>query len=189
MARGQGVFAALGVRGSIGDTFTFANWKGIQVIKKKPFPANPQTAPQTAERNQFSQAVAVWHNPLLDDVDKLAWNLRAQLEALIMTGFNKLVSIVRKQPLTNTWVLLYNVRMVDAAPLVSPRITADVNCNVTMSIVRGPGAGFTDVQACTAGVEQTFANLQINSNSIVLFAADAAGDIGESGFVRAVPIP
>jgi len=189
MARGQGVFAALAVRGSIGNTFTFSGWKGIQIIKKKPFPTNPKTPAQTTERNHFAAAVTSWHNIKLDAVDKRAWNLRAHLEALIMSGYNKFCQVFRKQGTANAWILLYDVKLNAAGANVTPAITADADCTITLSIVRGPSAGYSESMIGNADVQTVFTDIVSNSNDIVHFAAFDPGRIGESGLLRAIPTP
>lgn len=182
MARGQGVFASLGVTGSIGDTFTFSQWKGIQVIKKKPTPSNPNTAGQQVNRSQYGDAVVAWHNIKLEKQDKTAWDLRASKGSRPMSGFNSFISLYRLAGLTNTHVLLYGMTFALSGVQVQPIIKADTGCNITFKIIRGPDAGYSETLPAAADAPIGFADVDINPANVCVFTADNVGDTGESGY-------
>lgn len=187
MSRVKGAFASLEVKGSIGDTFTFCTWKGIQIVKKKPFPSNPQTTDQTSNRNQHKSAVEGWHDTKLDKFDKQAWDLRALLGKKPMSGFNSYISVYRLAGLSNTWLQLYNMNFVAAGAQVSARITPDADCDITFAIIRGPNAGYNETLGANTGVEEAFSAIDISSKDVCVFTADDGGGItGESGYHYAV---
>lgn len=86
MARVDGPLLSLDASGSIAGAMTFSKWKGINYVRIKSKPSNPQTAGQTTQRTAFSAAVAGWH-ALLESV-QTDWNNRAKALGLTMSGFN-----------------------------------------------------------------------------------------------------
>jgi len=182
MGKVKGAFGGLETKGTIAKTYTFANWKGIQVVKKKPTPANPRTADQVANRNQMTDAVGYWHNTQLTVIDKQAWNLRAQKGSKPMSGFNSLIQRVRLAGLANTWCQMYNAHMLAGIAGVVPDIIANVNGQATFMVIRGPAAGYSETLPCVAGVTTFFTELPISESSLAIFTViDGAGNVGESG--------
>lgn len=81
----QGILG--GFRGSVAN-IVGSSWKGIAVIKSKPLSvANPQTAAQTSNRNQFSQVVAFAVAILTATIKPLLDRIAVQ-----MSGYNYFVS-------------------------------------------------------------------------------------------------
>jgi len=70
-------------RGKVGDT-VFSKWKGINYIRTRVTPANPNTAAQQNTRDKMAQAVSVWQ--YLDSAVKAAWNRYGA--TLGISGFN-----------------------------------------------------------------------------------------------------
>lgn len=58
-------------RGSVGDT-TFSSWKGINYIRSRVTPANPNTVAQQNQRNKLKYSVFQWQQ-LATDI-KTRWN-------------------------------------------------------------------------------------------------------------------
>lgn len=75
MAKVTGGLLSLGARGTVGDTLTFAAWKGQPYVRQRVVPANPKTTAQVSTRTAFNFAVQVWKNagPLL----RAPWNRAA----------------------------------------------------------------------------------------------------------------
>ncbi len=78
---------SLGAKGSIGKALTFSTWKGINTVKQKPDPANPNTSGQQTQRGYVSAANLFWK--ILTTLDKAAWDLAATLQAKPMSGWNR----------------------------------------------------------------------------------------------------
>lgn len=53
MAVLTGALMSLSASGTIADTLTYANWKGIQYVRTRVVPANPQSTAQTETRTTF----------------------------------------------------------------------------------------------------------------------------------------
>lgn len=82
----QGILG--GFSGSVANVVG-SSWKGIAVIKSKPLSvANPQTASQTTNRNQFSQAVAFAIAILVGTIKPLLDRI-----AVKQSGYNFFVSL------------------------------------------------------------------------------------------------
>jgi len=60
MARLTGALFSLAASGTIADTLTFAKWKGIQYVRTRVIPANPNTADQQDVRGIFSTLCEMW---------------------------------------------------------------------------------------------------------------------------------
>lgn len=56
MAKVTGVFT--GIKGKVGNV-VYSTWKGIQVMKTRTIPHNPQSAPQTAVREVFAKLIMI----------------------------------------------------------------------------------------------------------------------------------
>lgn len=188
MAKVKAAFWGLGASKSIGDSIVFYKRKGVQCVREKVTPANPNTAAQQTERTQFSEGVDQWHNVKLIAVDKTAWNTRATIVGGGQSGFNQLIANVRSYLATNDHSLIYNLKMTAAAALVMPKITADAAGNVRFKIIRGPGAGYSEDKAVVADVEKSFTAIAVNAASICVFEMTAGGKLGESGYFKAVVI-
>lgn len=51
---------ALSARGTIADTLTYSAWKGIDYVRQRVIPANPQTADQSLTRDVFKVLGQLW---------------------------------------------------------------------------------------------------------------------------------
>lgn len=60
MARLTGALFSLAASGTIADTLTFAKWKGVQYVRTRVIPANPDTAGQQAVRGVFISLNELW---------------------------------------------------------------------------------------------------------------------------------
>lgn len=188
MAVVKAAFWGLGAKKSIGDAIVFYKRKGVQCVREKVTPANPNTAAQIVERTQFSEGVDQWHDVKLIAVDKTAWNTRATIIGGGQSGFNQMVANCRKYATTNDHTLLYDLKMTADAAQVAPKITPDADGDCTFKIIRGPGAGYSESLAVLTGVEEVYASIDVNAASICVFSMDTANKLGESGYVKAVVI-
>ena len=89
MAKVDGPLLSLDASGTIANTLTFSKWKGINYVRQKVNPSNPQTAAQTTQRTIFADAVALWQTK--DAATKTSWNDRAKALGYNMSGFNLFV--------------------------------------------------------------------------------------------------
>lgn len=60
MARLTGPLFSLAASGTIADTLTFANWKGIPYVRTRVIPANPNTTAQQETRGVFATLNEMW---------------------------------------------------------------------------------------------------------------------------------
>jgi len=78
--------------GKVGTAGVFAKWKGRQYRRKYVIPANPKTSKQTNVRNNFTNAVANWHE---------FWSIQKRVFSYLgagqtLSGFNLWVSRYQK---------------------------------------------------------------------------------------------
>lgn len=62
MAKVTAPLLSIGASGTIGDTITFARWKGVAYGRQRVVPANPKTAAQTSTRNTFRTGTEAWRD-------------------------------------------------------------------------------------------------------------------------------
>ena len=92
MARVTGPLFSLDASGTIAGAMTFSKWKGINYVRLRVTPANPQTASQTSQRNTLAAATSVWKwSTSLDATSKASWNTSASGKG--MSGFNRFTSV------------------------------------------------------------------------------------------------
>lgn len=60
MAGLTGPLFSLSARGTIGQTLTYATWRGIDYVRQRVVPANPNTTGQQDVRNTFSMLMETW---------------------------------------------------------------------------------------------------------------------------------
>lgn len=60
MAKPRAPLLSFGASGSIADTLTYASWRGINYVREKVIPENPQSTEQTITRSLFAWLSAVW---------------------------------------------------------------------------------------------------------------------------------
>jgi len=92
MAKVSGPLFSLDARGSVGKAITFSFWKGINYVRNRVVPNNPQSALQTAIRDLISDATIAWKTGAtvggiaIDAAYKLAYDTAAAGQAY--SGFN-----------------------------------------------------------------------------------------------------
>ena len=86
MAKVKGPLLSLSASGTVGDSMTFGKWKGVNTVRIKGTPSNPNTSGQQTQRTAFSNAVASWKAQ--DETTQTSWNTRAREMGLTMSGFN-----------------------------------------------------------------------------------------------------
>ncbi len=87
MAKVTGPLLSMSATGSVGDTLTFARWKGIAYCREWFTPSNPKSASQVNVRTALTLLIASWQ--VLSDVGKARWNSFA--EGSGKSGFNQYV--------------------------------------------------------------------------------------------------
>jgi len=60
MAKITGPLLSLKASGTVGKTQTYASWRGVNYVRSRVIPANPQTMAQQATRNTFIYLSALW---------------------------------------------------------------------------------------------------------------------------------
>lgn len=106
MAKVTGPLMSLTASGQLGKSIVFLKWRGIADVRKWIKPANPKTADQVTERNNFKEAVTKYHT--LAGNDMLA--LRDMSKGKPYTGFNQWIKWIRDAfQATITWVTIKNV--------------------------------------------------------------------------------
>ncbi len=87
MVRVTGPFLSLDARGTLADTMTGSFWRGINYIRARVVPHNPQTVAQTAVRQVLTDGVSKWRFGAILGSDKNWWNTYAK--GLGESGFNR----------------------------------------------------------------------------------------------------
>lgn len=99
MAKLTGPLFSLSASGSIADTLTYFTWKGLNIVRQRVVPANPNTALQQTQRGYLSDAVDAIHaalalaaNPLAE-LDTTAYSGLASALGITMTWFNTICKL------------------------------------------------------------------------------------------------
>jgi len=118
MARLTGALFSLAASGTIADTLTFAKWKGIQYVRTRVVPANPNSTKQQEVRGVFSTLSEMW-------------------KRMPIAARNPFICAVRGLPLTprNKHVQVNVAALIDAANLD----------NLVMSVSSGSSVPPADV--------------------------------------------
>ena len=88
MAKITGPFLSLDASGTVAKTLTASKWKGINYMRQRVIPANPQSTEQTNIRSLISDASKAWQQETspIDTAYKAAYDLAAAGQAY--SGFN-----------------------------------------------------------------------------------------------------
>jgi len=62
MAKTTGPALSLGASGTIAKTITYGSWKGVNYVRQRVIPSNPNTTAQQATRSVFTWTGNVWKN-------------------------------------------------------------------------------------------------------------------------------
>ena len=87
MVRVTGPFLSLDARGTLADTLTGSFWRGINYIRVRVVPHNPQSVKQTAIRDVLTDGVSKWRFGAISVSNKNWWNTYAR--GLGESGFNR----------------------------------------------------------------------------------------------------
>ena len=87
MVRVTGPFLSLDARGTLANTMTGSFWKGINYIRVRVVPHNPQSTKQTAIRDVMTDGVSKWRFGMISQLHKNYWNTYAK--GLAESGFNR----------------------------------------------------------------------------------------------------
>lgn len=88
MAKITGPFLSLDASGTVAKVLTASKWKGINYMRQRVIPSNPQTDLQTAIRDLITDASQAWRNEddPIDSDYKEAYDTAAEGQAY--SGFN-----------------------------------------------------------------------------------------------------
>lgn len=110
MAKVTGPLMSLTASGQLGKSIVFLKWRGIADVRKWLKPANPKTADQVTERNNFKEAVTKYHTLSGGDMGAL----REMSKGKAYTGFNQWVKWIRDSfQAAMTWVTIKDVGVSD----------------------------------------------------------------------------
>ena len=87
MVRVTGPFLSLDARGTLADTLTASVWKGINYIRQRVVPHNPNSTAQQAIRSVLTDGVSKWRFGMITQIHKNYWNTYAR--GLGESGFNR----------------------------------------------------------------------------------------------------
>lgn len=60
MAKPRAPLLSFGASGTIADTLTYASWRGVNYVRERVIPQNPQTTEQTKTRDIFAWLSQIW---------------------------------------------------------------------------------------------------------------------------------
>lgn len=88
MAKVTGPLFSLDARNSVGKAITYSYWRGINYVRSRVVPHNPQSADQTAIRNLITDASVLWKSESspIDSAFKAAYDTAASGQPY--SGFN-----------------------------------------------------------------------------------------------------
>jgi len=89
MVKVTGPFLSLDARGTLADTLTGSVWKGVNYIRQRIVPHNPQTGKQTDVRSVLTDGVSKWRFGGVTQINKNYWNTYAK--GLAESGFNRYI--------------------------------------------------------------------------------------------------
>lgn len=99
MAKLRAPLFSFGASGQIGDALVYFNWKGLNVVRQKVIPTNPNTSLQQTQRGYITAAVAKIHacqalaaDPL-DEDDQRAYAALAGTRPTPRTWFNEICKL------------------------------------------------------------------------------------------------
>lgn len=87
MVRVTGPCFSLDARKTMGKAITFSFWRGINYVRARVVPHNPQSDKQTAVRGVMTDGVSKWRFGMISQSDKNFWNTYAK--GLGESGFNR----------------------------------------------------------------------------------------------------
>jgi hypothetical protein len=99
MVKTTGGFFSLDARGSLADTLTGSYWKGINYIKTRVIPNNPQSSAQTAIRTVMASGVSNWRFGAISAGAKTMWESYAAGTG--MSGFNRFIRYYQRDNYDN----------------------------------------------------------------------------------------
>jgi len=176
-------------KGSIGQTYTFANVKGRGIAKAKPTPSNPKTTGQTTQRTNFASIVTQWHDATMLAPDKIAWNTRATKTLRGMSGWNAFMGFYRKVfAAGDSMVYITSVTTSVVAPnlTVAGSISADKNLTITIYTETGVFSYQTTALAAAGSFTKDIALALIPAQGWAKVEVSDAGFGGACGYYHYV---
>ena len=94
MARAKGPLFSLGAHGTLGNTLTYQDNKGVNVVRIKPTPKDKKTTCQTVRQYVYRYGCTVWSSrpDLVTEEEKVLWTEQAKINH--RSGFNEFMSAV-----------------------------------------------------------------------------------------------
>jgi hydrogenase maturation factor len=90
MIKTTGGFFSLDARGTLGGVLTGSFWKGVNYIRTRVIPNNPNSSAQQAVRQVMSDGVSKWRFGTIAGAAKTMWESYAAGTG--MSGFNRFMS-------------------------------------------------------------------------------------------------
>lgn len=87
MARVTGPFLSLSARGTVAQTLTASFWKGIDYMRERIIPNNPNSSRQQAIRGALADGVSKWRFGTISAANQTMWESYANGKG--MSGFNR----------------------------------------------------------------------------------------------------
>lgn len=87
---------SLGASGKLAGTLVASTWKGLKTMREYVIPANPRTAEQVTERNNFTACVSAFRNYFTAALERTAWDRSALASGKPQSGFNVFMSSCRQ---------------------------------------------------------------------------------------------
>lgn len=91
MVRVTGPFLSLDARGTLADTMTGSYWRGVNYIRVRVVPHNPNSVSQQAIRAVLTTGVSNWRFGAIVQNSKNWWNTYAR--GLSESGFNRFMRL------------------------------------------------------------------------------------------------
>ena len=89
MAVVTGPFFSLDARGSLGKTLVASYWRGVNYLRKRVVPHNPNTVGQQAIRQVITDGSSKWRFGIVTEGQKGWWNTYAK--GLAESGINRFI--------------------------------------------------------------------------------------------------
>lgn len=186
MAKVTSPLLSLGASGTIGKTMVYGKWKGINTVRLRVDPANPQSAAQTVQRGFLAVVVAFWRGFLVGLLGKAAWNRDATSGGKAQSGFNAFTSSAVKcsaQVADASFAVGCSDQSVDGIVIdmlnLDDGSTGDEATDFTLHVGTTPSQMLNSYTAAIAAGSLTFAvDADFNADDIVYVqVTKTAGDI------------
>jgi hypothetical protein len=98
--------------GQLGKTLAYGKWHGVDIVKTCPYPSNPRTPLQQAQRNIYGQAVGIYRETPFTLDDLSAWRRVSHLFKYKGSPYNTIVrTIIEVLKKDYEWLKMWNGRI------------------------------------------------------------------------------